>query len=423
MRSINTKKCAIVEINMKIAMMVRGFIETPVPSEMAYSPAGVAKNVAEGLQKRGHDVTFFGPDGTSLSVSQVETCNVRPIARTTAELDDLVSVTDLFSDYRFSLFDTVMARDMLERAKKKEFDVVIFNHYESVLPLAKLFPTVPIVYILHDYMGDARRQVIEMHTSPNQYFVSISDSQRRDAPDFKYAATIYNGIDTDSFSFEPEAEDYLMFSGRITQDKGVKEAVQVAIQSKKRLLIAGNLSKSDFWYFDEHIKPYLDDKILYLGMLDKEQLINYYKKATALLAPIQWQEPFGLTLAEANACGTPVIAFNRGAVPEVIANNKTGYIVDNSAEMIMAVENIGAIKRKDCRDHVVNNFTLDIMTKKYEKTLEMIIAEHRLPVSKRRKYFDQPLSKSFTRFSRQLASPSQLLAKSRRRKFTPKNDK
>ncbi len=356
-------------------MMVRGFLQTPVPSELAYSPAGVAKSIAEGLAKRGHEVTFFGPEGTSLQ-TDIETLGLRPLAKTTAELDEIVSTTDLFSDYQPSLFDARFAREMLERAKKKEFDCVVFNHFESALPLAKLFPTVPIVYILHDYIDEPRRRAIEMYDSPNQYFVSISNNQRRDAADLRYIKTIYNGINTDDFSFGQSAEDYLMFSGRITPTKGVKEAVQAAIQSGRRLLIAGNLSKQDFWYFDEHIKPFLNDRILYLGLLDKAQLVKYYQKAAALLMPIQWEEPFGLAMAEANACGTPVIAFNRGAAPEVIVNNKTGYIVDNSAEMIMAIQKIDKLKRKDCREHVLRHFTEAMMVDGYENTLMQVIASH-----------------------------------------------
>ncbi len=361
---------------MKIALMVRGFLQTPVPNDIAYSPAKIALSISEGLTKNGHQVTFFGPEGTKLNVTEVETCNLRPLATEMAEFDSKVSTTDLFQDYRFGLYDAVMARAMLERAKAGEFDCVVFNHFESALALAPLFPEVPVVYILHDYMDNERREAIELHSSPNQYFISISDSQRRAAPDLNYAATIHNGIHSDFFAHQEQAEDYLMFSGRITPAKGVKEAVQVAIQSKRRLLIAGTLSRQDFSYFDEHIKPYLNDQILFLGMLGKEQLIKYYQKAAGILLPIQWEEPFGLVMAEANACGTPVIAFNRGAVPEVIKNNKTGFVVDNSAEMILAINKLGTIKRQDCHDHARRNFRESRMVKDYEETLQHIIDTH-----------------------------------------------
>ncbi len=362
-------------------MMVRGFLQTPVPNDIAYSPATVAKSIAEGLTRAGHEVTFFGPEGTDLAVTAVETCSLRPLATTQKEVDELVGTSDLFQDYLPGLYDAKMARKMLQDAKAGLYDCVIFNHFESALALAPLFPTVPVVHLLHDYIDEERRSIIEAHISLNQHFISISDSQRRDAPDLPYVATIYNGIDIDKFEFNDDAEDYLMYSGRITPAKGVKEAVQVAVQANRRLLIAGSLSKTDYWYFDEYIKPYLNDKILYLGMLDREQMVKYYKMASALLMPIQWQEPFGLSMAEANACGTPVIAFRRGSVPEVIQDKKTGFIVDNSAEMIMAINKIDTIKRKACREHVEKNFTEEIMVKKYESALKNIINEKTKPTS------------------------------------------
>ena len=360
---------------MKIATMVRSFITAPVPSDIAYSPASVALAVAEGLTRKGHEVTFFAPEGSSPKTSAVETAGLRPLAKTATELFDLVSTTDLFRDYLPSLYDQRMTREMFERAQNGEFDVLYFHHPESAAPYAKLYPDVPVIYTMHDYLDPVRRQVIEMHLSKNQHFASISDSQRRDAPDLPYIATVYNGIDTDLFSYSDSAEDYLFFAGRIIPDKGAKEAVQVALETGKRLIITGQVPPTAQWYFDEHIKPYLSDKILFLGMIDKEQLAKYYQKALALLVPIQWEEPFGLTMAEAMACGTPVIAFRRGSVPEVVEDGKTGFIVDNTTEMIQAVEKITSIKRKQCREHVENNFSLDRMINQYEYVFSEIIGE------------------------------------------------
>ncbi|MDN5274839.1 MAG: group 1 glycosyl transferase [Candidatus Saccharibacteria bacterium] len=357
---------------MKIAMMVRAYLVSPVSNDIAYSPTGVAVAIAEGLAKRGHEVTFFGPEGTKLETT-VETCNVRPLATTANQLFDMVNVTDLFKDYIPSLYDQYMTRIMFERARAGEFDVLFFHHPESAAPYARLYPDVPVVYTLHDYLDSTRRQIMEMHTSPNQHFVSISNSQRRDAPDLKYAGTVYNGIDTDAFAFSDSHEDYLMFAGRIVPEKGLKEAVQVALQTGKRLLIAGSTLPTSQWYFDEYVKPFLSDKILYLGMMDRDQMARYYQKALALLVPIQWEEPFGLTMAEAMACGTPIIAFRRGSVPEVVDDTKTGFIVDNTSSMIEAVEKIDSISRKQCRKHVENNFSLTQMIDGYEKVLASII--------------------------------------------------
>ncbi len=354
---------------MKIATMVRGFLPSPAPTDVAYSPIGVAISIAEGLAAKGHSVTFFGPEGTNLK-TEIETLCVRPLVKNDQDFNELLSTMDLFQHYVPSLYDQYMVKAMFERAAKGEFDVLLFNHPESAMGYASLYPTVSVVYILHDYLDEKRKQTIEMHQSPNQHFVSISDSQRRDAPDLPYAATIYNGIDIDLFSYCDKAEDYLLYAGRIVPDKGVREAVQVAIRTNKRLLIIGHLPTTSQWYFDEHIKPYLSDKILYLGLIDKIQLAKYYQKALALLMPIQWEEPFGLSMIEAMSCGTPVIAFRRGSVPEVVKDGKTGFIVDSTATMVEAIEKIETINRKDCRTHVEQNFTLEHMVSGYEQVLE-----------------------------------------------------
>ena len=359
---------------MRIAMMVRGSITTPPQNDIAYSPASVAKMLADGLAKRGHAITFFGPEGTHFDEPVcVETCGLQPLATTMQELDDKIISSDLFASYQFGLSDGVLARQMLTRAQAGEFDCVIFHHFEAVLPLAPLFPTVPIVFILHDELDKKRRVALEQNAAPNQHFISISDNQRRNLPDLNYAATIYNGIDTDFFSLNEEAESYLIIAGRIVPEKGVKEAVQIAKQTNRRLLITGSLSKQYYPYFDEEIKPHLDDKILYLGMLDRSQLVKYYQKAAALLAPVQWDEPFGLSMAEAMSCGTPVVAFSRGSVPEIVSNGVSGFVVNNSAEMILAIDQLGKIKRKDCAKHVKEKFSEPTMIDNYERVLREII--------------------------------------------------
>jgi len=359
---------------MKIAMMVRAFLASPVPNDIAYSPTGVAVSIAEGLSARGHEVTFFGPEGTHLNNNvKVITNNVRPLASTAQQLYEMIATTDLFQDYIPSLYDQFMVRDMFERAKAGEFDALVFHHPESAMGFAKLYPKVPVLYVVHDFLDEKRRQLIEMNLSANQHFISISNSQRRDSPDLPYADTIYNGIDTDLFAYNEEAEDYLIYAGRIVPEKGVKEAVQVALQTGRRLIITGQYTPVNQWYFDEHIKPHLNDRILYLGLIDKAQLAKYYQKAAALLVPIRWEEPFGLTMAEAMSCGTPVIAFRRGSVPEVVEDGKTGFIVENTSEMTDTIENIGKIKRRDCRQHVEKNFTLDRMVSNYEAVLHSIV--------------------------------------------------
>lgn len=359
---------------MKIAMMVRSYIASPVQNDIVYSPAGVAVEIAEGLHARGHEVTFFGPSGTDVKTT-VDTVNVRALATNAHELHVLVSSNDLFEDYIPSLYDQYMVRNMFIRARAGEFDALFFHHPETAAPTAVLFPDVPVFYTLHDQLDEKRVRQFDMHNSSNQHYFSISNSQRRDAPDLNYVDTVYNGINTELFSYSEEAEDYLVFAGRIVPKKGIKEAVQVALETGKRLIISGQVLPGDQWYFNEHVKPYLSDKILFLGLIDQEQLVKYYQKASALLMPIQWEEPFGLTMAEAMSCGTPVIAFRRGSVSEVLVDGKTGYIVDNTHDMIEAVHKLDKIKRQNCRDHAVANFTKERMVENYEKALISVITK------------------------------------------------
>lgn len=354
-------------------MMVRALLTTPVPRDIGYSPATIAQQIAEGMQALGHEVTFFGPEGTKLAVANIQTGGLSPRVKDKDEMDQFLHDSDLFKKYLGPLDDAILVKDMLKRASNGEFDCLMFHHFESALGYAAEYPNVPVVHILHDFIDADRKAVIARHATPNQHFISISNNQRANAPDINYLATVYNGIDIEQFEYNPQPSDYLFFSGRITQSKGVAQAIEVAKATKRMLLIAGSLVKADYGYFDEYIRPHLDDQILYLGMLEKEQLVKYYQRAAALLVPIQWEEPFGLTMVEANACGTPVIALKRGAVPEVIQDSYNGFVATSTAEMILAVKQLHTIKRKNCRDYAAKNFTVEKMCKNYEKALQSLV--------------------------------------------------
>lgn len=357
---------------MKIATMVRGILPVPRPTDIMYSPLDIAVAISEGLTKRGHNVTYYGPEGTHLQVSDVKTCGLRPMIHNNNEFQALINSPDLFMNYTPSLFDHYLAEDMFKRAQNGEYDLLHFHHPESVLPLTKLFPDVPVVFTLHDQLDPLRREVMQMYAAPNQHYISISDSQRNLAPDLPYTATVYNGVDTSLFKHDGPAEDYLLFVGRIVPDKGVKEAVQLALQTNSRLLIIGQTLATDQWYFDAHIKPYLNDKILYLGLIEHRQLVRYYQKARALIMAIQWEEPFGLTMIEAMACGTPVIAMRRGSVPEIIIDGKTGFVAGSLNEMVEAIQKIDTINRKDCQAHVKAHFSTQRMVENYEAAFAQV---------------------------------------------------
>jgi glycosyltransferase involved in cell wall biosynthesis len=357
----------------KIAMMVRGYVPVPRPEDIVYAPIDLAAHIAEGLAARGHEVSFFGPQGTHLHGVIVHTRNMRALVHNQKEFSELTSSTDKLMHYVPQLWDQRFVCDMFTRAELGEFDLLHFHHPEVALPLATRHPSVPVVYTLHDPIYDWYSELFELYTTPNQQFISISDNQRRDAPDLPYTQTIYNGVDLDLFSFSDDHEDYLLFAGRIVPEKGIKEAIKVAQATDHRLLIIGPVYDDHQEYFNQYVKPHLNDKILYLGFIEQQQLVKYYQKAKALLMPIQWEEPFGLTMAEAMACGAPVIALRRGAVPEVVAHNKTGFIVDSIGEMIEAVDKVHRIKPSACRAHVEQHFNVDTMVANYESAFQAIL--------------------------------------------------
>lgn len=314
---------------MKIAMMVRGYVPTPRPQDMLNAPFDLAIEIAKGFAERGHAVTYFGPQGTNIPGVEIETLDLRPLVHNQKEFAALVQDTEKLMHYVPELWDRRFAAQMFERAQKGEFDILHFHHPEVALGLATTYPDVPVVYTLHDPIYAWYRELFDLYKSSNQHFVSVSENQRRDAPDLRFCATVYNGINPNKFSFSGEHEDYLLFAGRITPEKGVKEAIEVAKQTNRRLFIIGPVYEANQEYFNQYIKPELNDKILYLGFMEQEQLVKYYQKAAAMLMPIQWEEPFGLTMVEAMACGTPVIALRHGSVPEVMVDGKTGFICDH----------------------------------------------------------------------------------------------
>jgi glycosyltransferase involved in cell wall biosynthesis len=354
---------------MKIATMARGYLAAPHPKDLTNAPSDIAVSVAEGLTKAGHDVTFFAPIGSTVQTTSVETTGVAPLIRNADDLTSVLADEAKTSHNILGLRDQYMAHEMFERANRGEFDVLHFHHPEAALPFARLYPKVPVVYTIHDPIDARFKEATELFASPNQFYVSISDNQRQTAPDLPYLTTIHNGIDTSRYEFCATPGDYLLFAGRINPDKGVREAIQVAQETGKRLLIIGAVYSGEKDYFDAHVKPHLDDQILYLGFMERDTIVTYYQKALALLNPLQWEEPFGLTMIEAMSCGTPVIATRRGSVPEIVEDGKTGFVTSSIAEMAAAVGKLDQINRADCRQQAEKRFSTDIMVKKYATAL------------------------------------------------------
>jgi len=210
----------------------------------------------------------------------------------------------------------------------------------------------------------------------DQYYVSISDKQRAPLPNLKYISTIYHGLSLSEFPYSDKKEDYLLFVGRITPQKGVFEAIKTAKILKKKLVILGTPPKGSL-YFEKKIKPLVDGvNIEVHGFVEKKSLYDFMKRACCLIFPIQWEEPFGLVMIEAMATGTPVVAFNRGSVSEVIKDGETGFVVSSRKGvqgLVSAISKINKIKSSDCRSYVEKRFSIEKMVEEYEKAYQKVL--------------------------------------------------
>jgi len=250
--------------------------------------------------------------------------------------------------------------------KAGNFDI-IHNHFDFLpLTYSGLIKT-PVVTTIHGFSSPKIIPVYQKYNKSSHY-VSISNSDR--SPLLTYAATIYNGLRVSDFEFQSRPEDYLLYFGRIHHDKGTAEAIEIATRSKKKLLIAGIIQNVN--YFEQKVKPFLSDQIVYVGEAGPEKRNELMKNALALLHPINFDEPFGMSVAEAMLCGTPVIAFNRGSMSELIIHGKTGFLVDTTDQAIEVVSDLAKINRLECRNWSEEQFSQERMVDEYVKLYERV---------------------------------------------------
>ncbi len=358
---------------LRIAFFVTSEMPFPIPKDYdrPYAPLMIALDIAENLGERGHKIVFFGPKG-SRSTKHIEAFETDLVPLYKGKALDGAPLLDEGKARIQIISDTYIISELFKEHEKNPFDVINLYSAAPALPIVKKFPETKIVYTLQNITFPWERFSYTTFGSPHHYFVSCSNNQRKAAPDINYISTIYNGVDTKLFSYSPKHEGYLLFVGRTHPKKGLPAALEVARALNKKLLIIGSPITEPEWWNTE-IKPYLGKDIEYLGYKKHNDLPPYFQKAEALLMPILWEEPFGRVMVEAMSCGTPVIAFNRGAVPEVVEDGKTGFVVKNIPEMIAAVKKIDTIQRKDCRTHVEEKFDLELIVTQYEKLFLNIV--------------------------------------------------
>jgi glycosyltransferase involved in cell wall biosynthesis len=259
---------------------------------------------------------------------------------------------------------------VFERAD--EFDV-IHNGFDFLpLTYSDLVDT-PVVTTVHGFSSERIVPVYERYDATTAY-VAISDADRH--PNLHYAATIHHGIDTDAFAVHPSPGEHLLFFGRIHPDKGTHHAIEVARRTGRRLDIAGIVQ--DETYFREQVEPHVDgERVRYLGPVSAMDRAEVLGAAHALLHLIDFDEPFGYSVAESLACGTPVIAFERGSMPELIRHGETGFLVHDVDGAVGAVDRCGTLDRAAIRESAVDQFSVDRMVTRYVAVYRDVIAGRR----------------------------------------------
>lgn len=336
---------------MKIALLSPIAWRTP-PKH--YGPwENIVSLLCEGLVKKGINVTLFA---TQDSITEGKLC---AICEQGYEENKAIEP---------KVWECLHISEVFERAH--EFDLIHNNFDFLPLTYSRLVKT-PVLTTIHGFSSGKILPVYEKYNAVN-YYVSISDSDRSEKLD--YVDTVYHGINLEHFTFKEKAGDYLLFFGRIHHDKGAKEAIQIAKRFGKKLIMAGIIQ--DKRYFDEEISPYFGKDVVYVGSANPEQRDKLLGDAYALLHPINFAEPFGLSVIEAMACGTPVVAFSKGSMPELIENGKNGFLVSNIKEAVKVLKKIPEINRKLCRESVEKNFAMDIMVENYIKVYQNVINQH-----------------------------------------------
>lgn len=335
---------------MRIAMLSPIAWRTP---PRHYGPwESVVSLLTEGLVKKGLDVTLFATKDSQTAGRLAGVCP-------TGYEEDRNILPKVWECLHIS--------ELFERGD--EFDL-IHNHFDFLPLTYSRMTTTPVLTTIHGFSSPRILPVFKKYNGLTCY-VSISDADR--SPELDYVATVHHGIDLKQFAFRPEPGEYLLFFGRIHHDKGTKEAIEIAKKFNAKLIIAGIIQDEN--YFNAEVKPHLDGTTVeYVGSAGPDMRDKLLGGAYALIHPINFDEPFGLSMIEAMACGTPVVAFNRGSMPEVISDGKTGFLVnttDEAADRLMEVKNLD---RAVCRKWVEEKFSVDRMVADYIKVYEKIVS-------------------------------------------------
>jgi len=333
-----------------------------IPPKQQGGTEWIVYHQTNGLVERGYEVTLLAAAGAKTSARLIPV-----LPRPASEYRGEARTQEASRRLRLEMTALGLAAGHLMHGR---FDL-IFNHArggEVLYPLVQKLG-VPMVTVLHLPVFAEYAQLVRRFRAP---LVSISNAQRKNYPNLNYVATVYNCVDTKVFTFDPKPKDYLLMVTTIGEHKNPLAGILAAKRARRRLIIAGKIRDQE--YFTKKIKPHVDGhRIIYRGEVGLLEKIQLYRNAAALLFPVVWEEPFGLVMIEALACGTPVVGYRCGAVPEVITHGKTGYVTArNPAALAAAIKTIGRIDRAVCRHEVERRFSVEKMVDGYERVIKKI---------------------------------------------------
>ena len=334
-----------------------------VPPPAYGGTEAVAHLLVEELVRQGHDITLWA-SGDSQTSARLESCY--PVSLRTAED---IECKPIYS-WQHAALSLKNARD---------YDIIHNHAGEEVMALSHLVPDVPMLTTMHCLVTPDTKFIWDRYEG---HFNTISWSQRKLMPPVsggEFAGVAYNAVDVCSFPFQSEKADYLLFLSRISPEKGPEIAVEVARRTGRRLIIAGKVDLVDREFFADVVEPLIDgDQIIFKGEADGRMKRELFRSAACVLMPLTWDEPFGLVLTEAMACGTPVIVFGRGAASEIVEHGETGFIVNDVDEMVAAVSRLHTIDPAYCRARMEQRFDAPVMAHRYLDIYDSVLAGRRV---------------------------------------------
>ncbi len=341
---------------MRIAMVVPPWFK--VPPEGYGGIEVIVSLLTEGLINKGYEVTLF-----TISSSTTK-------AHIFSVFDK--EMKDCLDSPPSNFLNVALTHSLASyiEISRGEYDIIHDHTWKEGLCSA-MFMDIPVVHTLHGPFNEENKRFYSLFEGYSGiHFVTLSNYQQSCLPALNYAATVYNSIDLPKYTYSEDKEDFFFYIGRFNEEKAPHLACEVVEKLGGKLILAGKVNEeAERCYFEQYIRPHLSDKIKFIGELGhwSKEKMDLFSRSKGYLYPIQWDEPFGITLAEAMACGTPVVTFKRGSTPEVVAHGTTGFVVQTMDEFIDAAKRVGEINPQKCRERVEDMFTVRAMVDNYER--------------------------------------------------------